>query len=67
MSDPTPDRTDTDADAVDDASTSDEVTEPNPPLPQLYGRDMQGHDTAAAERGEDVARADLEPGDDEAE
>ncbi|GAB3398729.1 hypothetical protein GCM10027515_04250 [Schumannella luteola] len=37
-------------------------TEPNPPLPQLYGQDMQGHDAATAESGEDVARADREPG-----
>lgn len=66
MSDPT-DHIDDERDDAGDASTSDEVTEPNPPLPQLYGRDMQGHDTAAAQSGEDVALADREPGDDEDE
>ncbi|TPW77481.1 hypothetical protein [Schumannella soli] len=44
---------------------SQQVTEPNPPLPQLYGQDMQGHDAAAAESGEDVARADREPDEEE--
>jgi hypothetical protein len=45
-------------------SADEQNTEPNPPLPQLYGQDMQGHDTAAAESGEDIARADREPSED---